>query len=140
LVLSGNSHNYERSKPLINGAPASGGITYIVAGNGGNGFNSFTIAQPNWSAFRQATTYGYLRISVNASSLTVNEVRSDTATIIDTTTISGVAPPPPPAPTNLTPTAGDNRVDLSWTASTGATSYNVKRATVTGGPYSTIST
>jgi len=29
-------------------------------------------------------------------------------------------------------------VTLSWTASSGATSYNVKRATVTGGPYSTV--
>ncbi|MGH2427383.1 MAG: S-layer homology domain-containing protein [Candidatus Limnocylindria bacterium] len=47
-------------------------------------------------------------------------------------------PPPPAAPTNLSATAGDGEVALSWTASTGATSYNVKRGTTDGGPYSTI--
>ena len=46
LVLSGNSHNYERSKPLINGSPAPGGITYMVSGNGGNAFTPFTIPSP----------------------------------------------------------------------------------------------
>jgi fibronectin type 3 domain-containing protein len=38
----------------------------------------------------------------------------------------------------LTATPGSNQVTLSWSASTGATSYNVKRATVSGEPYTTI--
>ena len=42
------------------------------------------------------------------------------------------------APTGLTPTAGNTQAALSWTAASGATSYNVKRATVSGGPYATI--
>ena len=45
---------------------------------------------------------------------------------------------PPPAPTNLASTPGSNSVGLTWTASTGATGYNVKRATVSGGPYATV--
>src|SRR5262245_32672884 len=36
---------------------------------------------------------------------------------------------PPPAPTGLTATAGNAQVSLSWNASSGATSYNVKRST-----------
>ena len=35
-------------------------------------------------------------------------------------------------------TAGNAQVSLSWSASSGAASYNVKRATVSGGPYTTV--
>ncbi len=45
---------------------------------------------------------------------------------------------PPPAPTNLTATAGDSQITLSWTAAQTASSYNVKRSTTAGGPYTTI--
>jgi fibronectin type 3 domain-containing protein len=48
--------------------------------------------------------------------------------------------PPPPTPTGLTAAAGNAQVLLSWNASTGATSYNVKRGTVSGGPYTVVGT
>ena len=49
--------------------------------------------------------------------------------------------PAPGVPTGLTPTPGNNQVGLSWTAPSGTvSSYNVKRGTVSGGPYTTIST
>ena len=44
----------------------------------------------------------------------------------------------PAAPTSLQATAGNAQVTLTWMASTSATSYHVKRATVTGGPYTQI--
>jgi fibronectin type 3 domain-containing protein len=47
---------------------------------------------------------------------------------------------PPPAPTNLVATAGNQQVALSWSASSGATSYNVQRSTTNGGPYTSIAT
>jgi len=48
------------------------------------------------------------------------------------------APSTPPAtPTGLQATGGNAQVSLSWTASTGAASYDVKRSTTDGGPYST---
>ena len=47
-----------------------------------------------------------------------------------------VAPTQPPAvPSGLQATAGNAQVALTWTASCGATSYHVKRSTVSGGPY-----
>lgn len=51
------------------------------------------------------------------------------------------APVPTAAPTNLTATRGSGGVELNYTAPAGAvTSYNIKRSTVSGGPYTTIST
>lgn len=47
---------------------------------------------------------------------------------------------PPAAPTGLTATAGTGQVSLSWTTSSGATTYNVFRGTTSGGPYSQIGT
>jgi cysteine-rich repeat protein len=44
----------------------------------------------------------------------------------------------PPAPTGVVATAGNAQVALTWNAATGAGSYRVKRATVSGGPYTTI--
>jgi fibronectin type 3 domain-containing protein len=44
----------------------------------------------------------------------------------------------PSAPTGLAATPGNAQVALSWNASIGAGSYNIKRATSSGGPYSTI--
>ena len=45
---------------------------------------------------------------------------------------------PPAAPTGLTATAGTQQVGLSWTASSGASSYHVKRSTTNGGPYTQV--
>jgi fibronectin type 3 domain-containing protein len=47
-------------------------------------------------------------------------------------------PSAPSPPTGLTATPGNGQVALAWNASSGATSYHVKRATTSGGPYTTI--
>jgi trimeric autotransporter adhesin len=48
---------------------------------------------------------------------------------------------PPAAPTGLAATAASaSQINLSWSASSGATSYNVLRATTSGGPYSSVGT
>jgi subtilase family serine protease len=50
----------------------------------------------------------------------------------------GGGPTIPNPPTNLIATAGNAQVALGWTGSAGATNYNVKRSTTSGGPYSTV--
>ena len=47
---------------------------------------------------------------------------------------------PPGVPANITATAGNNQVLLSWNAVPGATYYRVKRATDKRGPYTTTAT
>ncbi len=44
----------------------------------------------------------------------------------------------PAQPSNLQATAGNASVSLTWTASSGATSYHVKRGTSSGGPYTQV--
>ncbi len=53
---------------------------------------------------------------------------------------SGTVPPAtPPIPTGLAATAPTcGQINLTWNAAAGATSYNVMRSTVSGGPYTTL--
>src|SRR6202000_1344325 len=44
----------------------------------------------------------------------------------------------PATPNGLKALGQDGRVVLVWKASTGATSYHLKRATTSGGPYATV--
>jgi fibronectin type 3 domain-containing protein len=75
-----------------------------------------------------SSTY-YIGLEVSSGSATFDNVSVDS---------TGTAPI---APTALTATgASSSRIDLGWTASADATSYTVKRASVSGGPYTTIGT
>ncbi len=44
----------------------------------------------------------------------------------------------PGAPGGLTATPGNGQVSLAWTAASGATGHDVRRGTVSGGPYATV--
>jgi hypothetical protein len=76
---------------------------------------------------------------VYGQSLTAGQVASLYALGSDASnpTISALLVPPA-APAGLAATPGNNQVGLSWNASSGATSYKVRRATVSGGPYTMI--
>src|SRR5579871_6451152 len=66
----------------------------------------------------------------------------NTAPASSTPVSVGNPPPPdtqaPAAPTNLAAAAGNAQASVTWTASSGATSYHVKRATTSGGPYTQV--
>jgi beta-glucanase (GH16 family) len=64
-------------------------------------------------------------------------VTSHNDTLLSTATFDTVQVSPSAAPRNLTATAGDGLVTLSWTASRGAASYNIYRGTAPGGEDST---
>jgi iron/zinc purple acid phosphatase-like protein C/fibronectin type III domain protein/purple acid phosphatase-like protein/calcineurin-like phosphoesterase family protein len=87
LVLSGNSHNYERSHPLVDGQPSATGIVYVVSGGGGNGHNTFNGPQPSWSAFRDDVFFQHVQVTVSPGSLLLEAIRGDTGAVFDLTTI-----------------------------------------------------
>lgn len=85
------------------------------------------------TAVTNATSYYYVVSAVNASGESVNSAQ------VKATPAAPVVPPPA-APTSLSATAGNASVTLTWGSSSGATSYNVKRSTVSGGSYTVVST
>src|SRR5450755_2610133 len=105
-------------------ATASGG-PYTQVG-------SATATSYSDTSVTNGTTYFYVVSAVNTSGESAN---SSQASSTPTTPAAGV----PAVPAALSATAGNQQISLSWTASSGATSYHVKRATVSGGPYSQVS-
>ncbi len=53
-------------------------------------------------------------------------------------TVTTLAPPPPVTPVGLAAVPANAKVNLSWLTASGANSYNLKRATVSGGPFTTL--
>jgi hypothetical protein len=122
LVLTGHSHNYERTYPLIGDVPTTGGVVYIVTGGGGNGHNLFTIPPPSWSAARNDTDYQYTRVTVSPQSLQLDAIRGDTGAIFDSTKIDA----PPDTGTievrkSLAPTSDQGKFDLQVDGQTAKT-------------------
>nr|NIO79337.1 PKD domain-containing protein [Candidatus Aminicenantes bacterium]NIQ65304.1 PKD domain-containing protein [Candidatus Aminicenantes bacterium]NIT25723.1 PKD domain-containing protein [Candidatus Aminicenantes bacterium] len=81
--------------------------------------------------YTSAGTYTVTLTVTNASG-SDNEIKTDYITVNN--------PQPPAAPTGLIATAGNGQVDLDWADNTepDLASYNVKRATTTGGPYTQV--
>ena len=70
-----------------------------------------------------------------------NEACSSAPTTCQSVTPGAAPCTPPAAPTGLTATAaGANQINLSWTASSGATEYQILRSTTSGGPYTQVGT
>jgi autotransporter-associated beta strand protein len=92
-----------------------------------------TVANPTGasavdSGLTNGTTYYYVVTAVDLAGESVNSSEVSAKPL----------PPIPAAPTGVAAVAGNGQVSLSWTLSTNATTYNVKRSTTTGGPYTTV--
>ncbi len=89
--------------------------------------------------------YGFFVVAMTTALLTGCGGSSDGGTSSTSSSSSSPAPTPAPgqapsAPTGLSVTAGDTQITLAWSVVSGASSYNVKRANVSGGPYTAIRT
>src|SRR5713101_4379161 len=71
---------------------------------------------------------------------TINNPPNPSKMLVDYVRVYEPGVGPPPAPTLSTPVAGNNQVSLSWTASAGASSYNVKRSFTSGVNYTLVAT
>jgi len=113
---------------------STGANTYNVKRAATNGGPYTTVAAPTGTSYTDTTVtngtpYYYVVTAVNATGESGNSNQAAAT--------AAAAPVAPAAPLNLTATGGNQQIALAWTASTGATSYHVKRATTNGGPYTT---
>lgn len=168
LVLTGHSHSYERSflldghyggsttltpamkkdggsgredgtgayrKPTFGIAPHEGAV-YVVAGSSGQ-ISGGTLNHP--AKFISLNQLGSLVLDIDGNRMDAKFLRENGA-IADYFTVIKGNTSVPAAPTGLTATPGNGQVSLTWNGSFGATSYNVKRGTTTGGPYGPVGT
>ncbi len=133
-VPSGVTATAGNQQVVLAWSATAGASSYHVKRASAAGGPYTQIAAPTTTSYTDSgltngTAYFYVVTAVNAGG------ESGNSTEVSATP----APPAPPVvPTALTATAGDQQVWLSWNASTGATSYRVKRATVAGGPYTPL--
>ena len=106
---------------LVKRSIASGGPYDLLTSTSGSNFTD--------TGLTNGRNYYYVVSAVNSGGESPNSSQASAAPI---------GPPPPAAPTALSATAGDAQVSLKWNASTGATSYTVKRSVVSGGPYEVV--
>jgi fibronectin type 3 domain-containing protein/sarcosine oxidase gamma subunit len=121
-TASSGAASYNVKRATVSGGP----YTTIATG--------VTATSYSDTALAASTAFYYVVSAVNTGGESPNSAQASATTLEP-------PPPPPPAPTGLTATAASSsQINLSWTASSGATSYKVKQATVSGGPYTTIAT
>ena len=117
-----------------NGLNAPYWVKLVRSGNTFTGYrspNGVTWTQLGTATFTMAST-AYIGLA-----LTSHNTSSVCAAAFDNVTAPGW-PLLPGRPGSLTATAGDAQVALSWASATGASSYNVKSATNSGGPYTAV--
>ncbi|MBY3618297.1 exoglucanase [Acinetobacter sp. CUI P1] len=117
-IASSGATSYTVKRATTNGGPYTTLVTGLTATSYSN------------TGLTNGITYHYVVSATNAVGESANSAQAS-ATPAAVATV-------PAAPTSLVATAGDAKVSLSWTGSSGATSYTVKRATTSGGPYTPV--
>jgi hypothetical protein len=116
---------------------SSGATSYKVQRSTTSGGPYTSVGSPTATTYTDTgltngTEYFYVVSAANATGTSANSAEVNATPMAPVTL--------PPVPTNPQATAGDAEVSLSWSASSGATSYNVQRSTTTGGPYTNVGT
>ncbi|HSI08117.1 MAG TPA: fibronectin type III domain-containing protein, partial [Rariglobus sp.] len=106
----------------------------------------FTIQSYNgstWSTYAtvaaNATTYTRTGLNMPSGPYTLRVIATGSAgNSAPSNQVTLSIPAPPAGPAGLTATPGTGQIALSWNAVSGASNYNISRATASAGPYSVI--
>jgi Glycoside hydrolase family 44/Fibronectin type III domain len=121
VALSWTASSAATSYNVLRGTASGGSYTQI---------GTATTTSYTDTGVTNGTTYYYVVTAVNSNGQSGNSNQASATPNVAA----------PSAPSGLAAAAGNQQVGLSWTASAGATSYNVLRGTVSGGPYTQIGT
>ena len=126
LSWSGSTGVYDVYR---NETGCSAGFTKVANDLAATSFNDTNVAN--------GLTYFY-QVTAQPSG---NEAAASSPSTCTSVTPTGTGCTPPAAPTGLSASAvSQTQINLSWTASAGATSYTILRSTTSGGPYTTVGT
>lgn len=125
------------AQAVLSWVPSLGATSYNVKRSTTNGSGYTTIATVNAAGYSNTgltngTAYYYVVSALNALGESANSAQVAVTPV--------ATPTAPPAPAVLVAQEVGTQVKLAWSGSSGATSYNLKRAIVSGGPYTTIAT
>ncbi|MBV8515437.1 MAG: hypothetical protein JO260_09065 [Acidobacteria bacterium] len=118
---------------------SSGATSYHVKRSTASAGPFTQISAPTTTNFTDATvtngtTYFYVVSALNSA----GESANSTAASAKPTAPTQPQPQVPPVPASLVAAAGNAQIALTWSISSGATSYHVKRSITTGGPYTQV--
>jgi Fibronectin type III domain len=135
-VTQGSTGTATSSISMTSSGGFAGTVALTATAPSGSGL-SISLSPTSISGTQTSTlTVGAGTATAGTYNVTVTGTSSGFPTSSTSVTVTVNGPPAPP--TNLTATPGDTQVTLSWSASTGATSYNVLRSTTSGGPYTQL--
>ncbi len=122
---------------------SSGATTYSVkrsltSGGPYTQVASVTSVSYTDSTVSNGTAYFYVVSAVNSGGESVNSSQASASPTAPATNPTNPTPAAPGIPAGLTASAGNAQASLTWSATSGATSYHVKRGTANGGPYTQI--
>ncbi len=142
--ISGSVYRLSPVSASTQGLDVSGQLT--ASGTNVQTWNYLGQANQQWAL--TAVSGGYTLTPQHATGMRLNATSNTTGSNVNQLTANSSAaqtwnivvvgaPSAPAAPTGLSATAGNAQISLSWTGSSGATSYSVYRGTSAGGESAT---
>lgn len=126
VTATGGANQVSLSWSAVSGATSYNIYWATTSGVTTSGTKITTATSPYvQTGLAAGTTYYYIVTAVNASGQGVASAQVSAATNAPVVTI-------PAAPTGVTAAGGTNQVSISWSAVSGATSYNIYYATTSG--------